>query len=96
LLLYLQEAQGFSRTQSKSRLVYDYSKNSSQGNGNHDVSSVKACNIAAPDSSNKIENKLATIEENASVTQRGSGTLVPVQVGSKAKSTSINQYLTLN
>jgi hypothetical protein len=57
--------------------VYDYSKHSSQGNGNDDVSSLKACNIAAPDSSNKVENKLATIKENVAVS---SGMLVPVQV----------------
>ncbi|PSN56602.1 hypothetical protein C0J52_01580 [Blattella germanica] len=42
------EAQGFSRTQSKSRLVYDYSKHSSQGDGRDPAAA----------------NKLGTITEN--------------------------------
>jgi hypothetical protein len=86
LLLYLQEAQGFSRTQSKSRLVYCYSKHSSQGSGNDGVSSAKTGSITAPGSSNKVESKLAKIEENVRVTQLGSGMLV-TQVRSEAKST---------
>jgi hypothetical protein len=83
--LYLQEAQGFSRTQSKSRLVYDYSKHSSQGNGNGDVSPVKKCSIAGPASPSKHEDKLATIQEETSVTQAEAVTLLAIQVGNMAE-----------
>jgi len=83
--LYLQEAQGFSRTQSKSRLVYDYSKHSSQGNGNGDVSSVKTCSIAGSASPSKHEDKLATIQEDTSVTQADAVKLLPIQVSNMAE-----------
>jgi hypothetical protein len=81
--LYLQEAQGFSRTQSKSRLVYDYSKHSSQGNGNGDVSPVKTRSIAAAASSSKHEDKLATMRNDVPVTQDDAVKLMPIQVGSR-------------
>jgi hypothetical protein len=66
--------------------VYDYSKHSSQGNGN-DMSSVKTYNIGAPASSNEVGNKLATIQENVCMTQHDSVNLLSVQVGNKAKRT---------
>ncbi|XP_023708576.1 anillin isoform X2 [Cryptotermes secundus] len=69
------EAQGFSRTQSKARLVYDYSKHSPQGEENDD----KTCNIPAPVSSDEVKNKLATIQENVSETLLDSVKLLPVQ-----------------
>jgi hypothetical protein len=84
--LYLQEAQGFSRTQSKSRLVYDYSKHSSQGDGNGDVSPVKTCSIAGPASPSKHEDKLATMQDDTSVTQTNAVKLLPIQVGNMAES----------
>lgn len=83
--LYLQEAQGFSHTQSKSRLVYDYSKHSSQGNSNGDVSPVKTCSIAGPASPSKHEDKLATIQDEAPVTQADAVKLLPIQVGNMAE-----------
>lgn len=83
--LYLQEAQGFSRTQSKSRLVYDYSKHSSQGNGNGDVSPIKTCSIAGPASPSKHEDKLATMQDDTSVTQGDAAKLLPIQVGNMAE-----------
>jgi hypothetical protein len=83
--LYLQEAQGFSHTQSKSRLVYDYSKHSSQGNGNGEVSPVKTCRIAGPASSSKHEDKLATMQDDTSVTQADAVKLLPIQVGNMAE-----------
>lgn len=84
--LYLQEAQGFSRTQSKSRLVYDYSKHSSQGNGNGDVSPVKTCSIAGPASPSKHEDKLATVQGDTSVIQADDAVkLLPIQVGNMAE-----------
>ena len=82
--LYLQEAQGFSRTQSKSRLVYDYSKHSSQGNGNGVVSPVKTCSIAGPASASKHEDQLAPIQEDTSATQADAVKLMPIQVGNMA------------
>ena len=90
--LCLQEAQGFTCTQSKSRLVYDYSKPSSQGNGNGDVSPVKTCNTAGPASPNKHEDKLATMPDDTSVTQADAVKLLPIQVGNKAESASVCHY----
>jgi len=83
--LYLQEAQGFSCTQSKSRLVYDYSKHSSQGDGNGDVSPVKTRSIAGPASPSKHEDKLATMQDDTSVTQANAVKLLPIQVGNMAE-----------
>ncbi|PNF20524.1 hypothetical protein B7P43_G05327, partial [Cryptotermes secundus] len=71
------EAQGFSRTQSKARLVYDYSKHSPQVEENDD----KTCNIPAPVSSDEVENQLATIQENVSETLLDSVKLLRVQMG---------------
>jgi hypothetical protein len=65
--------------------VYDYSKHSSQGNGNGDVSPVKTCSIAGPASSSKHEDKLATIQEDTSVTRADAVKLLPIQVGNMAE-----------
>jgi hypothetical protein len=81
-LLYLQEAQGFSRTDSKSRLVYYYSKHSPQGEGND-----KTCNISAAASTDKHENKLVAIQENVSDTKLDS-----VQVGNKVKGAYMSDH----
>jgi hypothetical protein len=74
----LQEAQGFSRTDSKSRLVYDYSNRSLQDEGK----GLETCNMTAAASSVKDENKLITIQENVSDTS-DSVKLSPDQVGNK-------------
>jgi hypothetical protein len=95
--LYLQEAQGFSSTQSKSRLVYDYSKHSSQGNGNGDVSPVKTCSIAGPASPSKHEDKVATMQDDTSVTQADDTVKVlPIQVGNMAEGAFCMSILVAN
>jgi hypothetical protein len=61
--------------------VYDYSKHSPQGEGNDN----RTCNITAPSSSDKVENKLATIHENVSNRELDYVKLLPVQVGNMVK-----------
>jgi hypothetical protein len=70
--------------------VYDYSKRSPQDEENDD----KTCNITAPVSSDTVENRLTTIQENVSETQLelDSVKLLPVQIGNKVKGTYISQY----
>jgi len=66
--------------------VYDYSKHSSQGNSNGDVSPVKTCSIAGPTSPSKHGDKVATMQDDTSVTQTDDTVKVlPIQVSNMAE-----------
>lgn len=70
--------------------MYDYSKHSSQGNGNGDVLPVKTCSIAAPSSSSKHEDKLVTVQSDISVTPDDAVKLLPIQVENVAGDASVS------
>jgi hypothetical protein len=72
--------------------VYDYSKHSSQGNGDGDVSPVKTRSIAGPSSPSKHEDRLTAIQDDSSETEADAVKLLSNQVGNMSDGASVCRY----